>query len=106
MKLNLYCFTNKNCPDDYVFVFSTLDNIEDVRKFQDRWDHGGMGYENYIACMNGDCRKITSSEGLSDEMLDTIPYCTDEFVDCEELGGDYLDVEFSVLEYLNDIMVL
>lgn len=103
MKLHLYEFylDDGTNPDSKVLVISSK-NSEQVRLFgqSKSWDHGG--YDPYIfRCVfeDGEVREVTS---LEDDIQDVIPYETDEKVFCEELGGDFLDLDTDVQGFFEE----
>lgn len=88
MKLKLYFFRSTQYPKEYISIFSTLEPGQ-IKTYSNQWDSGGMDYEVYNTCWEGISEEITSPDGLN---LYEIPLSTDEKVNCNELGGDYLNL--------------
>ena len=92
--LKLYKFFNKK---DFVYVFSTLTNVNKIRGHLDNWDHGGMDYELFASILQeGECQQITSVKEIPVEEYGHIPYCTDEKLK----NGKYLFTDFDLHDFI------
>ena len=100
MKLHLYEFyIDGSLADESIYVVSSLDPKE-VRKFITIWDHGGYDADLFYKTIEtGDVREITQ---LEDAVRDICPYNTDERVFCEELGGDFLDIDTDIQGFFEE----
>ena len=86
MKLHLYEFSANN---DKQWVFSTLEPHE-VRRFVDHWDHGSTDNDVfYNTFENGDVKTLTDLSEIFDDVLDVLPFLTDEQVFCRELCSSF-----------------
>ena len=124
MKLHLYEFRHPKFDqalpeediDDFplIYVITSTPSIDEIRECYNMWDSGDIPYENFAETFKvGKCREITSLADLEgvrqprwisryETAADIIPYDTDERVYCEELGGDYLHLDISIGQFLDE----